>query len=49
MSIAEIVSDCQQIGTGAQLSINYYILGLLWGNQCFLYLILIAKTKLEEC
>ena len=35
VSITEIVSDCQQIGTGALLIINKYILGLLWGNQCF--------------
>ena len=35
VSITEIVSDCQQIGTGALLFINNYILGLLWGNQYF--------------
>ena len=35
MSITEIVSDCQQIGTGALLIIGNYILSLLWGNQCF--------------
>ena len=35
VSITEIVSDCQQIGTGALLIINNYILGLLCGNQCF--------------
>ena len=35
MSITKIVSDCQQIGTGAMSIINNYILGLLWGNQCF--------------
>ena len=29
VSITEIVSDCQQIGTGALLIINNYILGLL--------------------
>ena len=33
VSFTEIVSDCQQIGTGATLIINNYILGLLWGNQ----------------
>ena len=33
VSFTEIVSDCQQIGTGAILIINNYILGLLWGNQ----------------
>ena len=32
VSITEIVSDCQQIGTGALLIINNYVLGLLWGN-----------------
>ena len=36
MSITETVSDCQQIDTGALLIIDNYILGLLWGNQCFL-------------
>ena len=35
MSITEIVSDCQQIGTGALLIINNYSLGLPWGSQCF--------------
>ena len=49
VSITEIVSDCPQIGTGALLIINNYILGLLWVNQCFFYLTHIAKMKLEEC
>ena len=35
VSITEIVCDRQQIGAGALLIINNYILGLLWGNQCF--------------
>ena len=35
MSITEIVRDCQQIDTGAPLSINNYVLVLLWGNQSF--------------
>ena len=35
VSITEIVRDFQQIGTGALLIINNYILGLLWRNQCF--------------
>ena len=48
MSITEIVRDCQQIDTGAPLIINNYVLGLLWGNQRFFYLALIAKMKLEE-
>ena len=34
-STSEIMSDCQQIGTGALLIINNYILGLLLENQCF--------------
>ena len=42
LSITEIVSDCQQIGTGTLLIINNCILGLLWGNQYFFYLILIT-------
>ena len=33
MSVTEIVSDCQQIGTEDLLIINNYILDLLWGNQ----------------
>ena len=36
MSITEIASDCQQVGIGALLIVNNYILGLLWGNQRFL-------------
>ena len=35
VSITKILSDCQLIDTGALLIINNYILGLLWGNQCF--------------
>ena len=50
VSITEIVSDCQQIGTGALLIINNDILDLFWGNHCFFfYLTLIAKMKLEQC
>ena len=51
LSITEIVSDCQQIDTGPLLIINNYILGLLWGNQCFFLFDshIIAKMKLEEC
>ena len=41
VSISEIVSDCQQTGTGALLIINNYILDLLQGN--------ITKMELEEC
>ena len=36
VSITEIASDCQQVGIGALLIVNNYILGLLWGNQRFL-------------
>ena len=37
VSDIEIVNDYyQQIGTGTLLIISNYILGLLWGNQCFL-------------
>ena len=36
VSITEIVKDCQQIGTGALLIINNYVLVLLWRNRCFL-------------
>lgn len=46
MSITEIVSDCQEIDTRALLIINNYILGFLWGNQCFL--VFGTHTK-EEC
>ena len=38
VSFTEIMSDFQQIGTGALLIINNYIFGLLWGNQCFFQL-----------
>ena len=47
--ITEIVSDCQQAGTGALLIINNYILDLLWVTSAFFYLTLIAKMELEEC
>ena len=49
VSITEIVSDCQQVGIGALLIVNNYILGLLWEISFFFYLILIRKMKLEEC
>ena len=35
VSITKIMSDCQQMYTGALLIINNHILGLVWGNQCF--------------
>ena len=34
VSINEIMSGFQSVGTGALLIINNYIFGLLWGNQC---------------
>ena len=33
LSIAEIVNSARQIGTGALLIVNNYILGLIWGND----------------
>ena len=36
VSITDIVNDCQQIGTGVLLIVNNYILGTIWGNQCFI-------------
>ena len=33
LSIAEIVNSAQEIGTGALLNVNNYILGLIWGND----------------
>ena len=33
LSIAEIINSAQQIGTGALLIVNNYILGLIWGND----------------
>ena len=32
-SIVEFVNSVQQIGTGALLNVNNYILGLIWGND----------------
>ena len=37
VSITKIMSDCQQIGTGALLIINNNISGLLWGNLCIFF------------
>ena len=48
VSISEIVSDCQQIGTGALLIISNYILGLLWGNQCFVLFDSHSKDEIER-
>ena len=33
ISISEIVSGVQQIGAGALVIVNKYILGLIWGND----------------
>ena len=33
LSIAEIINSAQQIGTGALLIVNNYILGQIWGND----------------
>ena len=33
LSITEIVNSVQQIGAGAVLIVNNYILGLIWGND----------------
>ena len=49
MPITEIVSDCQQTGTGALLIIDNYILDLLLETSAFFYLTLIAKMEMEEC
>ena len=48
VSITEIVSDCQQIGAGAQLIINNYILGLLWGNQYFFLFYSHSKDEIRR-
>ena len=34
VSITEIISSCQQVGSGGLLIVNRYILGFLRGNQC---------------
>ena len=46
VSVTEIVGNCQQIGTGALLIINNYILGFLWGNQCFFSIWPTSKHKM---
>ena len=48
VSFTEIVSDCQQIGTGAMLIINNYILGLLWGNQWFFSIWFYCKDEIRR-
>ena len=34
LSIAEIKNSARQIGTGSLLTVNNYILGLIWGTDC---------------
>ena len=46
VSATDIVRDCQQIDTGALVIINNYILGLLWGNQCFFLFYSHSKDEL---
>ena len=49
MSITdEILSDCQQIGTGVLLIINNYILSLISGSQCFLLFDSHSKDEIER-
>ena len=38
LSIADITNIVQQIGNGALLIVNSYVLGLIWGND-FIYLL----------
>ena len=42
--ISEIVNGVQQVGAGALLNANNYILGLIWRNDSIIYLILIVKV-----
>ena len=48
VSITEIVSDFQQVRTGALLIINDYISGLLWGNHFIFLLDCYGKHKIER-
>ena len=45
ITISEILSGIQQIGTGALLIINNFILDLMWGNDS-IYLILIVNMRM---
>ena len=35
VSVTEIISNCQHVSNGILFIVNNYVLGLLWGNQCF--------------
>ena len=45
ITISEILSGIQQIGTGALLIVNNFILDLMWGNDS-IYLILIVNMRM---
>ena len=45
---SEIVNDCQQKDTRAQLISNNYLLGLLWGKQCFFLFDSHGKNEIER-
>ena len=47
ISISEIVHGVQQIGAGALLIVNNYILDLIWGNILCIYLI--VKMRMAIC
>ena len=46
LPIVELVNSVQQIGTGAQLIVNNYILRLIWGNNSMYILIQIATMRM---
>ena len=48
LSTAEIMCDCQQIGTEALLIINNYILGLILGKQCFFLFNFHSKDEIQR-
>ena len=45
ITISEILSGIQQIGTGVLLIVNNFILNLMWGNDS-IYLILIVNMRM---
>ena len=45
ITISEILSGIQQIGTGVLLIVNNFILDLMWGNDS-IYLILIVNMRM---
>ena len=48
--ISEIGNGVHQIGAGALVIVNNYILGLIWGNHSiYIYLILIVKMRMAIC